>query len=51
MVIFQYQPGLGFFLPHRVFDTDAARAEFVTWAAARMRAAAEPAAATTAVGG
>ena len=43
MVIFQYQPGLGFFVPHRVFDTDAARAAFVTWATARMRAAAQPA--------
>ena len=42
MVIFQYQPGLGFFLPHRVFGTDAARADFLTWAAARVQAAAQP---------
>jgi YcxB-like protein len=45
MVIFRYQPGLGFFLPQRVFDTDAARAAFATWAAARVRAAAQPSAA------
>jgi YcxB-like protein len=42
MVIFQYQPGLGFFLPHRVFVTHSARADFLTWAAARVRAAAQP---------
>jgi hypothetical protein len=38
IVIFRYQPGLGFFLPHRVFGTDAARTGFVTWATARMEA-------------
>jgi hypothetical protein len=51
MVIFQYQPGLGFFLPHQVFVTDAARAAFLTWAAARVRAAAQPSAATNAGNG
>jgi hypothetical protein len=49
MVIFRYQPGLGFFLPRRVFDTDAARADFAAWAAARVRAAAQPPAGTTAI--
>jgi YcxB-like protein len=39
MVIFRYQPGLGFFLPHRVFDTDTARAAFAAWAASRVEAA------------
>lgn len=39
MVIFRYQPGVGFFLPQRVFDTDTARAAFATWAAARVEAA------------
>jgi hypothetical protein len=40
MVIFRYLPGLGFFVPRRVFGTDAARTDFATWAAARVRAAA-----------
>ena len=38
MVIFRNQPNHGFFVPHRVFGTDAARAAFATWAAARVEA-------------
>ena len=38
MVIFRYMPGLGFFVPQRVFGTDAARAAFATWATARVEA-------------
>jgi hypothetical protein len=38
MVIFRYMPGLGFFVPHRVFGADAARSAFVTWATGRVEA-------------
>jgi hypothetical protein len=38
IVIFRYQPNQGFFVPQRVFGTDAARAAFVTWVEARMGA-------------
>jgi hypothetical protein len=39
MVIFRYMPGLGFFVPHRVFATDAARSAFAAWATGRVEAA------------
>jgi hypothetical protein len=42
MVIFRYLPGLGFFVPRRVFDTDASRTAFAIWAAGRVRAAVQP---------
>jgi YcxB-like protein len=40
MVIFWYQPTLGFFVPNRAFSDDAARTAFAAWAAARVQAAA-----------
>jgi hypothetical protein len=39
MVIFWYQPTVGFFVPSRAFSDDAARIAFAAWAAARVQAA------------
>lgn len=39
MVIIWYLPERGFFVPQRVFGTDAARASFVAWATERVTAA------------
>lgn len=42
IVAFWYDPTQGFFLPHHVFQDDASRIAFSTWAKQRVREAASP---------
>lgn len=42
IVAFWYDPTQGFFLPYHVFEDDAARIAFSTWAKERIRQAASP---------